>query len=85
MIAHHPVPDCYLVAIREEVAGWIAHESTSWMAPECFLISFSESNLHQEAMLLMPPFAWVAGSAGVVVLQPDTRNPASAQLRRADG
>ncbi len=72
-------PDCYLVTIRDNVTGWIDRDST-WKAPDCFLVSFSESDVRQEAMLLMPAFKWVRGANGVFVLNPDTRQPLTARL-----
>lgn len=74
------VPDFYLVAIREEVTGWIVRDRATWKADECLLISFSESDLHQEAMLLMPPFSWLRGSNGVFVVRPDANRPSVARL-----
>ena len=73
-------PDTYLVTTRDEMTGWIDVDSESWVSPECFLISFSESALHQEGMLLMPAFAWLRGSGGVFVLKPEARRPAVARL-----
>jgi hypothetical protein len=82
----HPLqPDRYLVTLHESVMGWI-DPSGMWTAPESFLLSFSESDLHQEAMLLMSAFAWVRGSAGVFVLEPDVNRPGVARLVcRVDG
>ncbi len=72
-------PDWYLVTIREDMTGWIQRHC-AWKADECFLISFSESDLHQEAMMLMPPFSWVRGDAGVFVLKPDAEKAGCARL-----
>ncbi len=76
----HGVPDLYLVSIRDDVTGWIVRDGATWKADECLLISFSESDLHQEAMLLMPPFSWLRGSNGVFVLRPDANRPSVARL-----
>jgi hypothetical protein len=73
-------PDMYLVTMRDELTGWIEPKSESWKSHECFLISFSQSDLHQEVMLLMAAFGWVRGSGGVFVLVPDPRRPARARL-----
>src|SRR5262245_2188795 len=73
-------PDFYLVTTRDELTGWVDLDSGSWKSHECFLISFSQSDLHQEAMLLMPAFGWMRGSGGVFVLTPDARRPAAARL-----
>jgi hypothetical protein len=74
------IPESYLVTIREDITGWIVRDGPGWKARECFLISFSESDLHQEAMLLMPPFSWVRGGAGVFVVTPDANRPAVGRL-----
>jgi hypothetical protein len=79
-LASEPVqPDRYLVTLHESVMGWIDRSGT-WTAPECFLLSFSESDLHQKAMLLMPAFTWVRGSAGVFVLEPEANRSWMARL-----
>lgn len=75
-------PDMYLVTTHDELTGWIDLRSESWKSTECFLISFSQSDLHQEAMLLMPAFGWLRGSGGMFVLTPDMRRPATARLVR---
>jgi len=75
-------PDFYLVTVRSETVGWVDRDSVSWTAPECLLISFSDSDVYQEAMLLMPEFAWVRGSNGVYVLVPDVRHASCARLVR---
>lgn len=81
LIAPPAQPDWYLVAICEDVTGWIDRD-IAWKAPDCFLISFSESDEHQEAMLLMPAFGWLRGARGVFVLTPDQRQPSMARLIR---
>jgi len=73
-------PDLYLVTVRDEMIGWVDLDSESWKSQKCFLISCSESDLHQETMLLMPAFAWVRGSAGVFVLTPDAHHSPITQL-----
>ena len=77
--AEHARPERYLVIIRNDMAGWIDRES-AWCAPDCLLVSFSEADLRQEAMLLMARFSWVRGANGVFVLEPDARKPWDAQL-----
>lgn len=60
------VPDLYLVTVTEVLIGEL--EMDSWDASQTTLISFSKRGHHQEAMLLMRPFAWLRGSAGSAVL-----------------
>lgn len=78
------VPDYYLVIVRHSDTGWIDREAT-WRASECLLVSFSESDVAQEGMLLMPAFSWVCGSHGVLVLEPDAVKPGRARLRGVGG
>jgi hypothetical protein len=79
LTAEQGPPDCYLVTIQTSMTGWIDREQ-GWKASECFLISFSESDLDQEAMLLMPAFSWVRGTAGVFVLKPEAKKTGCARL-----
>lgn len=78
------MPDYYLVIVRHSDTGWIDREAT-WKARECVLVSFSESDVAQEAMLLMPAFSWVLGGHGALVLEPDPMKPGRARLRGAGG
>lgn len=72
-------PECFLVTVTEQQTGWLDRDG-NWKAPAVHLLSFSESNSHQEAMLLMPAFTWVRGQLGLFVLEPDSRSPWCARL-----
>src|SRR5262249_37759985 len=72
-------PSHYLIVIRDDLAGWV-DATTSWKSADALLISLSESDLHQELMLLMKPFSWMRTAAGVFVLEPDVARPGRAQL-----
>ena len=72
-------PSHYLIVIRDDITGWVDWQ-ISWKSPDAFLISLSESDLHQELMLLMEPFSWIRASAGVFVLEPDAARPWCARL-----
>ena len=76
----NPTPDRYMIAVTDSTAGWMERESAQWKSPECFLLSFSESDAHQEALLLMPAFGWIYGSSAFLVLTPHPTRPASARL-----
>lgn len=78
------IPDYYLVIVHHSDTGWIDCEAT-WKARECVLVSFSESDVAQEAMLLMPAFSWVLGGHGALVLEPDPLKPGHARLRGVGG
>jgi hypothetical protein len=72
-------PSHYLMVIRDDPTGWVDRRA-NWKSPEAFLISLSESDLHQELMLLMTPFSWIRTAVGVFVLEPDATRPWRAQL-----
>jgi hypothetical protein len=72
-------PSHYLMVIRDAMTGWVDLQ-TSWKSSDNFLISLSESDLHQELMLLMKPFCWIRAAAGVFVLEPEAARPWRAQL-----
>ena len=80
LAAGDATPDRYLVVVTDTTAGWIERESAQWKSSECFLLSFSECDGHQEALLLMPAFGWVYGNSAFLVLTPHPSRPASARL-----
>lgn len=59
-------PDRCLVTITERLAGTL--QGDNWASSGTELISFSEWNHKQEAMLLMHPFGWIRGTTGSAVL-----------------
>jgi hypothetical protein len=69
-----------MIAVTDSTAGWIERESAQWKSPECFLLSFSESDEHQEALLLMPAFGWIYGNSAFLVLTPHASRQGSARL-----
>jgi hypothetical protein len=78
-------PDFYLVVVRADMTGWMDRAGADWKSPECLVISFSESDLRQEALVLMRAFGWVCGGNGVFVLKPETRCPGAARLVPGSG
>ena len=60
-------PDRYLVAIPSEMVGWMDRRG-AWRSGATEVISFSEANDQQEALLLMPAFGWVHGARGTFCL-----------------
>ena len=73
-------PDRYLVAITSAMVGWMDRRG-AWRSGATEVISFSEANLQQQALLLMPAFSWVHGAAGTVCLLPDRDNLARCSLQ----
>ena len=73
-------PARYLVAITSEMVGWMDRRG-AWRSGATEVISFSEANDRQEALLLFPAFGWVHGAAGTFCLLPDGDNPARSRLQ----
>ena len=61
--------------------GHVDLTEPSWKSGDSVLISFSEWHDQQEAMLLMPPFAWLRSDLGTFFLEPSTVRPWTARLR----
>ena len=74
-------PDRFLVVLRNTMNGSLKIGSSNWRSPDTWLISFSEWHDQQEAMLLMPPFAWLRSDLGTFFLEPSTIRPWTARLR----
>ena len=73
-------PARYLVAISSETAGWMDRRGV-WRSDGTDVISFSEANDRQEALLLVPAFGWVHGATGTFCLLPDADNPVRSSLQ----
>jgi hypothetical protein len=74
-------PDYFLVAIRPEDVGHLDLTQPSWKSDDSLLISLSEWHDRQEAMLLMPPYAWLRSDLGTFFLEPSGVQPWTARLR----
>jgi hypothetical protein len=73
-------PVCYLVAVTSEMVGWMDRCGV-WRSDATEVISFSEANDRQEALLLFPAFGWVHGATGTFCLLPDADNPVRSSLQ----
>lgn len=78
-----PKPDCYLVVVRSREFGWLDVAEPDWKPNDSFLISFSEWQDQQEAMLLMKPSSWLRSRVGKFVLVPDPSRAGMACLELA--
>jgi hypothetical protein len=74
-------PDTFLVAVRPGDVGRLDLTQPSWKSDDSLLISFSEWHDQQEAMLLMPPYAWLRSDLGTFFLEPSGIRPWTARLR----
>lgn len=73
-------PDSFLIVVRPEQTGRLTVGQAAWRSAETWLISFSECGAEQEAMLLIPAYAWLQTELGRFVLEPDASRPWLARL-----
>ena len=58
LLDHPEPPDYYLVVVTHERTGYMPVGDAGWKSENTLLISFSEWHDQQEAMFLMPAYAW---------------------------
>jgi len=75
-------PDVYLFRISAADTGWI-DRGGPWKCDAAQVVSFSEGNGQQEALLVLPPFGWVRGENGTFCVDPLRDRPWIAVLSRA--
>ncbi|MGA1998249.1 MAG: hypothetical protein ABSH45_20985 [Bryobacteraceae bacterium] len=75
-------PDVYLFRIGATDTGWM-DRAGAWRCDAVRVISFSEGNGQQEALLVLPPFGWVRGENGTFCAEPRLDRPWIAGLSRA--
>jgi hypothetical protein len=68
-MSNRPVSPDYFLFVTNKRTGIlpIGHD---WRAEGVLLLSLSQFNQHQEAILLMPPHSWVQGELGRFVAEP---------------
>ena len=74
-------PDVYLFRIGTADTGWI-DRSGAWMCDAAQVVSFSEGNMQQEVLVVLPPFGWVRGEQGTFCVDPQRDRPWLAALSR---
>ena len=74
-------PDGYLVRVSPADVGWIDRR-TQWLCTSGAILSFSEGNGQQEALVILPRYGWLNGSNGAFFLLPEAEQPARARLER---
>jgi hypothetical protein len=72
-------PDVYLFRIGSADLGWI-DRCGAWKCDAAQVVSFSEGNGQQEALLLLPAFGWVRGERGTFCVDPRCDRPWMAVL-----
>jgi hypothetical protein len=76
-------PDVYLFRICPAEMGWIDRAGV-WKCDVAQVVSFSEGNGQQEALIVLPPFGWVRGTQGTFCADPRRDRPWIAALSRAE-
>ncbi len=72
-------PDVYLFRIGSSEIGWI-DRSGSWTCNGAEVVSFSEGNGQQEALLILPAFGWIRSERGTFCVDPRRERPWTAVL-----
>ena len=83
LTAHGTRPDVYLFRISPADTGWI-DRAGAWKCDAAQVVSFSEGNGQQEALIVLPPFGWVRGTQGTFCSDPRRDRPWIAALSRAE-
>ena len=76
-------PDVYLFRVCPADTGWI-DRAGFWKCDAAQVVSFSEGNGQQEALIVLPPFGWVRGTQGTFCADPRRDRPWIAVLSRAE-
>ncbi len=72
-------PDVYLLCVGSAEIGWIDRRG-SWTCSGAQVVSFSEGNGQQEALLILPAFGWVRSERGTFCVDPRRDQPWMAML-----
>jgi hypothetical protein len=67
-------PDSHLFRIGSAEIGRIDRRS-AWKCDAAQLISFSEGDGQQEALVVLPPFGWIRGERGIFCADPRRQQP----------
>ena len=74
-------PDVFLFRISPADTGWMDRAS-AWKCDGAQVVSFSEGNGQQEALIILPAFGWVRGTQGTFCADPRGDRPWIAKLSR---
>jgi hypothetical protein len=79
------LPDYFLVVTRSAEIGHLDLTASDFKSDDSLLISFSERDDQQEALLLMPAYSFVSSELGTFFLEPLALQPSTARLRIETG
>ena len=74
-------PERYLVGISSVDIGWIDRHNV-WLSKAGEVVSFSERNGKQEALVMLPAYGWLCSAKETFHLDPDGGHPGISELRR---
>jgi hypothetical protein len=75
------IPDYFLFSITSDRTGELRIDRDTWKSDAVTLISLSEADDKQEALLLMPVHSWIRGTLGRFVVESETDRPWRAFLQ----
>ena len=86
ILLHHlltrPIsPDYYLFAVTSDRTGELQVDQSGWKSDSVVLVSLSQVEQQQEAMLLMPIHSWIRGALGLFAVDPCGEYPWRAVLQ----
>ncbi|MBV9083004.1 MAG: hypothetical protein JOZ62_10030 [Acidobacteriaceae bacterium] len=83
-LSSETTPEVYLVRIATDHLGWIDRQKR-WICDQGDVVSFSEGNGQQEALVVLPAFGWITAGGASFHLNPDTVCPWRAALNCTNG
>jgi len=86
LLLHHvlkppSIPECFLFAVTSDRTGVLPVDHDGWKSDAVTLVSLSQANDRQEALLLMPTRSWIFGTLGRFVVEPRNDRPWRAFLQ----
>jgi hypothetical protein len=86
LLLHHllsppPIPERLLFAVTSDRTGTLPVDHVGWKSDAVTLLSLSQANDQQEALLLMPVHSWIRGTLGRFVVEPQSDRPWRAFLQ----
>lgn len=80
-VAHaNAVPELYLVALSSDDIGVIDRRH-AWMCERGSVLSFSDRNDKQQALVLLPAYGWIQSATGTRYLIPKSGRPSEVVLQ----
>jgi hypothetical protein len=79
-VAHaNAVPELYLVALSSDDIGALERHG-AWMCERGSVLSFSDGNDKQQALVLLPAYGWIHSATGTRYVIPKEGHPSEAVL-----